>query len=84
MLTLPTIEIYPMANWQITATTIDCDAVADEVTIIVYKNGSVKCTWFSKYGNQNTNKCLGPLCDYMKSYREKLFKEDEELDKKSK
>lgn len=83
-----------MVNWQITATTINCGAVNDEVTIIVCKDGSVKCTGFSKYGNPNSKeavilakqgyKCLGPLCDYMESYRKKLFKEEEELDKASK
>ena len=75
-----------MPDWQITATTINCDSVGNEVTIIVYKDGSVKCTGFGKYGNpdskealglaKNGLKCLGPLCNYMKSYRDKLFEEE--------
>ncbi len=75
-----------MVNWQITATTIKCDAVGDEATIIAYKDGSVKCTGFVKYGNPDSKnaltlardglKCLGPLCDYMKAYQEKLYQEE--------
>jgi hypothetical protein len=38
-----------MVNWQVTATTVFCDAVDDEVTIIVYKDWSVKCTGHEKY-----------------------------------
>ena len=80
-----------MVNWQITATTINCDSVGDEVTLLVYKDGTVKCTGYSKYGNPQGKeaaalskkglKCLGPLCDYMKSYRQKILKEEEEINK---
>ena len=38
-----------MADWQVTATTIYCDAVDDEVTIMVYKDGSIRCTGYKKY-----------------------------------
>ena len=38
-----------MADWQVTATTIYCDAVDDEVTILVYKDGSIRCTGYKKY-----------------------------------
>ncbi len=38
------------ANWQVTATTVYCDAVDDEVTLLVYKDWSTKCTGYSKYG----------------------------------
>jgi hypothetical protein len=33
----------------VTATTIYCDAVDDEVTILVYKDWSTKCTGYRKY-----------------------------------
>ena len=39
-----------MVDWQITATTIYCDAVDDEVTLGVYKDRSTKCTSYEKYG----------------------------------
>jgi hypothetical protein len=38
-----------MADWQITATTIYCDAVDDEVTIMVYGDWSVACTGYNRY-----------------------------------
>ena len=38
-----------MTDWQVTATTIYCDAVDDEVTILVYKDWSTKCTGYKKY-----------------------------------
>jgi hypothetical protein len=50
-----------VGDWQITATTIYCDAVDDDVTIIVYKDWSTKCTGYKKYVeelNQETAKML--------------------------
>jgi len=38
-----------VADWQVTATTIYCDAVDDDVTILVYKDGSIRCTGYKKY-----------------------------------
>ena len=38
-----------MVDWQVTATTIFCDAVDDEVTVIVSSDGTVKCTGRQKY-----------------------------------
>ena len=41
-------------DWQITATTIYCDAVDDDVTILVYGDWSTKCTGYNKY-HENLN-----------------------------
>ena len=38
-----------MAKWQVTATTIHCDAVDDDVTIIVHNDLTTTCTGYSKY-----------------------------------
>jgi hypothetical protein len=38
-----------VTDWQLTATTIYCDAVDDDVTIMVYKDWSTKCTGYKKY-----------------------------------
>jgi len=38
-----------------TATTIYCDAVDDDVTIMVYKDWSTKCTGYKKYGESLNN-----------------------------
>jgi hypothetical protein len=38
-----------MADWEITATTIFCEDVSDEVTLMVTGNNTVKCTGREKY-----------------------------------
>ena len=38
-----------MTEWRLTAATIYCDAVDDDVTILVYKDWSTKCTGYRKY-----------------------------------
>ena len=81
-----------MVNWKVTATTIYCDAVDDEVTLLVYKDGSVKCIGYSKYGQPNKGvaglmekksrqlkrqlKCESPECYRVVQYRDKLFAEE--------
>jgi len=83
-----------MVNWQITATTIYCDGVENEVTVLVYKDGRAKCIGFDQYGESGRNvaelikkskrlgrqlKCEGPECERVIQYRDKLFAEEEEL-----
>ena len=38
-------------DWELTATTIYCEDVADEVTIIVNHDGTVSCTGSQKYAS---------------------------------
>jgi len=38
-----------LANWQVTATTIYCDAVDDDVTLMVYKDRLTRCVSYKKY-----------------------------------
>lgn len=50
-----------MADWQVTATGIYCDAVDDDVTIMVFPDWSTKCTGYRKYvelGNRETARIL--------------------------
>ena len=82
-----------MVDWQVTATTIYCDGVDDEVTILVYKDWSVKCTGFKKYVESgagaakllNKSKrlkrrlnCIGPECNRVLQYKENLLSEEGE------
>ena len=83
-----------MVNWQVTATTIYCDAVDDEVTVLVYKDFSTKCTGYRKYygptkeiSNRLRRKskqlkrqlgCEGIQCHRLIQYREKLLAEEAE------
>jgi hypothetical protein len=80
------------AAWQVTAKTIYCDAVDDEVTIMVYKDFSVRCTGFKKYSQPNDItlrilkkktrllkkplKCEGEQCLRVTSYKEKILAEE--------
>ncbi len=83
-------QVYAgMVNWQITAATIYCDAVDDEVTLLVYKDRTAKCTGYQKYGKpdketaeviKKKNKqlkrrleCEGSECYRVTQYRDKLF-----------
>ena len=81
-----------MVNWQVTATTIYCDAVDDEVTLLVYKDRLAKCTSYEKYGEPDKDivkvmkkkskqlkrqlECEGPECYRVIQYRDKLFAEE--------
>lgn len=80
-----------MVDWQITATTIYCNAVDDEVTIMVYKDWTVKCTGFNKYsGSREASlklskkstktrralECQGIDCERVTGYKDKLKAEE--------
>ena len=80
-----------MADWEITATTIYCDAVDDEVTLIVSADGTVRCTGQQKYDgpdketaramkkkSQQSGKllgCAGDECSTVVQYRDSLLGE---------
>jgi hypothetical protein len=80
-----------MADWVITATTIHCDAIDDEVTLIVYSDGKSKCTGYKKYSkpdretarlikakSKRSGKKLGcaePECSRLIQYRDKSLAE---------
>ena len=81
-----------MVDWQITAATIYCDAVDDEVTIMVHKDWSVKCTGYNKYfqpdkeasfllekKSKRSNRrvqCEGLECKRILRYKVKLLSEE--------
>jgi hypothetical protein len=76
-----------MVDWQVTATTIFCDAIGDEVTVMVYQDWSVKCTGQQKYGESGKKsaapksrlakvKCTGTGCSCIAQYKQKLLSEE--------
>jgi len=81
-------------DWQVTATTIYCDAVDNEVTVLVYRDWSTKCTGYTRYResakeviSQLRKKgkrlgrqlaCEGPECRRVIQYKEKLASEETE------
>ena len=83
-----------MANWAITATTIYCDSVEDEVTLIVKKDGTVQCTGYNRYSKPTKETarlmkikskqagkqlvCEGLECSRITLYLERLLAEEGE------
>ncbi len=75
-----------MTDWQLTATTIFCEDMNDEVTIMVYKDGKAKCTGYDTFikqgskksgrGSKNRPQCDGPVCHRVSAYKDKLFSEE--------
>lgn len=80
-----------MVNWQVTAKTIHCDAVDDEVTIMVYKDWSTKCTGIQKYTDSREDQvnlvkkslrlrrsleCEGVQCSRITEYQQQLQYEE--------
>ena len=81
-----------MVDWQVTATTIVCEAVADEVTILIYPDWSAKCTGLVKYTStreaglelvrrslqmRKNLDCKGIDCPFITEYKLKLQAEEE-------
>ena len=80
-----------MVNWTITATTIYCDSVEDEVTFIANRDGQLQCTGYKRYfkpgretarlmkikSKQAGKKivCEGLECSRVTQYRSKLISE---------
>ncbi|MBI4303643.1 MAG: hypothetical protein HY665_04840 [Chloroflexi bacterium] len=71
-----------MVDWQITATTIFCERVGEEVTVMVYKDWSVKCTGHKRHGENSQPKhkakpeCAADECHLVLQYKEKLLSEE--------
>jgi hypothetical protein len=79
-------------DWEITATTVYCDAVDDEVTLILNANGTLKCTGRDKYlepdkdtvramrkKNRQRGKrqaCPGNECTIIVEYRNKILDDE--------
>lgn len=80
-------------SWQLTATTIKCEAVDDEITIMVNPDGTAKCASYDKYGSPDkktladmekrakklgfTPKCEGPTCRRITDYRDQILAEED-------
>ncbi len=78
-----------MVDWELTATTIFCESVDDEVTLIVSGDGKVKCAGMQKYENPGKEvkkslqkkskltgkqlKCNGKDCPALNQYRDKML-----------
>ena len=83
-----------MAGWQVTAKTIYCEAVDDEVTLMVYKDAAALCTGCKKYTRPNALtraatrektrrlkrpvKCRGEQCPRIIEYKTQILSEEKQ------
>ena len=80
-----------MVDWQVTAITIECRAVAEEVTIVVKNDWSAQCSGFGKYASSRKGsieltkrslnlkrvlECKGIQCPQITAYIQKLQSEE--------
>ena len=71
-----------MVDWQITAATFRCETIGDEVTLLVYKDWTMKCTGFMNAGKRKAKKngrssvCRDTECQLVIEYRKKLQAEE--------
>jgi len=63
-----------MTDWEITSTSIQCDDVKEDVTLLVANDMSVRCTGQEKY--QKNKKCRGVNCPRLGVYKDKIFSEE--------
>ena len=61
-----------MPGWKVTANTVYCDKVDDDVTIMVYKDWSTKCTGYKKYVESPTKEALKELAEKSKKLGREL------------
>jgi|WetSurMetagenome_2_1015567.scaffolds.fasta_scaffold1567862_1 hypothetical protein len=76
---------FRMVNWQITAKTIYCESVKEEVTVIVKKDWSINCTGYNESAKSSGTKvksgkkksfCEGISCSRITRYKESLMQEE--------
>jgi hypothetical protein len=76
-------------GWQVTAITVYCDAVDDEITLLLYKDGATTCSGYKKYAKPNREtvnllekkskqlkrqlKCEGQECCRVIQYKDKVL-----------
>jgi len=87
-----------MVDWQVTAVTIECSAVAEEVTIIVKNDWSVQCSCHDKYATSREAsveltrrslslkrilECKGMQCPQITAFTQKLQLEESQKDNRA-
>lgn len=66
------------AEWQITATTVRCEYVADFATLMVQPDGTAKCSYVNRLGKardsmRNLQLCKWPECPLVAEFRRKAL-----------
>ena len=69
-----------MTGWKVTATTIFCRDVDDEVTLIMNDDGNISCTGMQRYFSDKQNgkkqpgkgRCPGATCSTLAEHKAKI------------
>jgi hypothetical protein len=80
-----------LTEWEVTAATVYCTAVDDEVTLLIYRDGQVNCTGQQLYQNPDRGNarrlversgragrklaCSGTGCVTIRDYLAEIFQE---------
>ena len=72
--------MFRQANmgWQVTATTVSCEYVADFATIMVQPDGTAKCSFVNRYGKvkdgrKKLKNCKWPDCPLVAGFKDKAL-----------
>jgi hypothetical protein len=67
-----------MVSWQVTATTVLCEATGREVTIMVYRDERLRCTGQNKTVKDKKAglECSAETCPQIKAYQSRLMAEE--------
>lgn len=63
-----------MVDWYVTAVTVYCNVVDRYTTLLIYEDGSTKCSIHKKL--REVIQCDGPECHRLIDYCNKVFTED--------
>jgi len=66
------------AEWQVTATTLECTYVGDWAVVMVYADKTAKCAFVNKNsrtkdGKARLKNCKWPDCPLVNEFRERAF-----------
>ncbi len=61
-------------EWQVTATTVDCEHVADFATLMVQPDGTARCSYVNRHskagaGKKKLQTCKWPECKLVAEFR---------------
>lgn len=65
-------------GWQVTATTLSCEHVADFATIMVQPDGTAKCSYANRHskardGKKKLEHCKWPDCPVVAGFRQQAL-----------
>jgi len=71
-------------DWKLTATKLYCEPVGQWVTVLVYRDGTVKCSYCEREkvvaGRRGRNGCVGyEKCSILAAYKDDVFQREQQV-----